>query len=88
MKKGEAMKMESRSQVLQVRVTPREKVMVEKHCHRRGEAVSEYLRSAALTCMVMEGSGDGLKVLGEAVRLAVRKRFEEWTSREERVAVP
>lgn len=78
--------MESRSQVLQIRVTPKERVMVEKHCKRRGEVVSEYGRSALLTCMIMEGSSEALAVLADAARVAVRKRLEEWIGQTAKVA--
>ena len=41
--------MEARSVTLQGRVTAKEKAMVEKHCERRGEPVSDYVRSAVFT---------------------------------------
>jgi len=70
--------MEVRSQTLQGRVTPKEKVMVEKHCKLRGEPVSDYVRSAVLASMVFDGSGDALLVLADSAKQVLKRRMEEW----------
>jgi hypothetical protein len=78
--------MEARSVTLQGRVTLKEKAMVEKHCERRGEPVSDYVRSAVFTAMVFDGSGDALYVLGAAVKRSLKRRMEEWIETVPKVA--
>lgn len=69
---------EYRVELIQCKVTPKEKVMIEEHCKRRGEGLSDYVRGATLTCMIMEGNTKALALLAEKARESVRKRLEEW----------
>lgn len=71
-------RVESRSEEIRGRVTPREKAMIEKYCKQREETVSDYVRSSVLTSMVMEGSGEAIGVLAKAARKAVEMKLEEW----------
>lgn len=78
--------MDMRTSELRVLVTAREKVMVQKHCKRRGETVSDYGRSAIVASMVMDGSGDAFGLLAEAARALAKRKLEEWTAKSPQVA--
>ncbi len=78
--------MDMRTSELRVLVTEGEKAIVQKHCKRRGETVSDYGRSAILASMVMDGSGDALRLLADSARSLAKRRLEEWTVKSARVA--
>jgi hypothetical protein len=53
----------NKTEVMQFRVSPREKVLIEKCAKKEGMTVSDYVRSCMLMEMIIDGEGEALKIV-------------------------
>ena len=70
----------SRTELMQFKVTPHEKKVIEDFVRKRRDTVSEYVRSAVIMDMVLEGEVKAMKIVVDTIgRKAVqllRKRAD------------
>lgn len=70
----------SRTELMQFKVTPDERKLIEKCAQKQGITVSEYVRAAIIMDMILEGNVAAMKIAVDAIgRKAVqvlRKRVE------------
>jgi hypothetical protein len=70
----------SRTELMQFKVTPEERKLIEKVAKRQGMTVSEYVRASVIMDMVLEGEVGAMKIVVDTVgRKAVqllRKRAD------------
>ena len=70
----------SRTELMQFKVTSYEKKVIEDFVRKRGDTVSEYVRSAVIMDMVLEGEVKAMKIVVDTIgRKAVqllRKRAD------------
>lgn len=68
----------SRTELMQFKVTSYEKKMIEDFVRKRGDTVSEYVRSAVLMDMILEGNVGAMKIavdtIGRKAVLLLNKR--------------
>jgi hypothetical protein len=71
----------SRTELMQFKVTPEERKLIEKVSKRQGCTVSEYVRSALLMDMILEGEVGAMKIvvesMGRKAVQALRKRADQ-----------
>ena len=73
----------SRTELMQFKVTPDERKLIEKVARKQGCTVSEYVRSAVIMDMVLEGEVDAMKVVVESIG---RKAVQVLRKRADRLA--
>jgi hypothetical protein len=70
----------SRTELMQFKVTPKEKELIETFAKKQGDTVSEYVRAAVLMDMILEGNVGAMKIVVDTIgRKAVqllRKRAD------------
>lgn len=70
----------SRTELMQFKVTPDERKLIEKVAKKQGSTVSEYVRAAVIMDMVLEGEVGAMKVvvdtIGRKAVQALRKRAD------------
>jgi ribosome biogenesis protein Nip4 len=70
----------SRTELMQFKVTSYEKKVIEDFVRKRGDTVSEYVRSAVIMDMVLEGEVKAMKIvvdtIGRKAVLLLNKRAE------------
>lgn len=70
-----------RNELMQFKVTPQEKKLIEKTAEKQGCTVSEYVRSAILMDMILEGEVGAMKIvvdtIGRKAVQALRKRADQ-----------
>lgn len=57
-----------RTEVLTVRVSKREKALFEKAAKDSGLTVSDYMRSGAMICAMIDGQTEAVKITAELVK--------------------
>ncbi len=71
----------SRTELMQFKVTVEERKLIEKTAKKQGCTVSEYVRSAVLMDMVLEGEVGAMKIvvdtIGRKAVQALRKRADQ-----------
>ena len=65
-----------RSELLNFRVTPEEKKLIEKRASSKKMAVAEYVREAVIMDMLLSGMGDAWRFLGRKAYAALREELE------------
>mgnify|MGYP002401922980 FL=1 len=73
----------SRTELMQFKVTPKEKELIETFAKKQGDTVSEYVRAAVLMDMILEGNVGAMKI---AVDTIGRKAVQLLTKRADRLA--
>jgi len=73
----------SRTELMQFKVTPKERELIEKCADKQGLSVSEYVRAAVLMDMILEGNVGAMKI---AVDTIGRKAVQLLTKRADRLA--
>ena len=58
----------SRTELMQFKVTAYEKKVIEDFVRKRGDTVSEYVRSAVIMDMVLEGEVKAMKIVVDTIR--------------------
>ena len=70
----------SRTELMQFKVTSYEKKVIEDFVRKRGDTVSEYVRSAVIMDMVLEGEVKAMKIvvdtIGRKAVLLLNKRAD------------
>jgi hypothetical protein len=70
----------SRTELMQFKVTPEERKLIEKSADKQALSVSEYVRAAVLMDMILEGSVGAMKVavdtIGRKAVQLLRKRAD------------
>jgi hypothetical protein len=70
----------SRTELMQFKVTPQERKLIEKCAKDQGASVSEYVRAAVIMDMVLEGEVGAMKVvvdsMGRKAVQVLRKRAD------------
>lgn len=70
----------ARSELMQFKVTPEERRLIEKCAKKQGHTVSEFVRAAVIMDMVLEGEVGAMKVvvdsIGRKAVQALRKRAD------------
>ena len=70
----------SRTELMQFKVTPKEKELIEACAKKQGDSVSEYVRAAVLMDMILEGNVGALKIavdtIGRKAVQLLRKRAD------------
>jgi hypothetical protein len=70
----------SRTELMQFKVTPEERKLIEDFAKKQGSTVSEYVRSAVIMDMVLEGNVGAMKIVvntvGRKAVQALRKRAD------------
>ena len=68
----------SRTELMQFKVTPKEKELIETFAKKQGDTVSEYVRAAVLMDMILEGNVGAMKIavdtIGRKAVLLLNKR--------------
>ena len=71
----------SRSELMQFKVTPEERRIIEKRAKKEGTSTSNYIRGCVLMEMVLDGDFQAMKIVGAEVGRKVwqglRKRADE-----------
>lgn len=71
----------SRSELMQFKVTPEERRIIEKRAKKEGTTTSNYIRGCVLMEMVLDGDFEAMKVVGTEVGRKVwqglRKRADQ-----------
>ena len=71
----------SRSELMQFKVTPEERRIIEKRAKKEGATTSNYIRGCVLMEMVLDGDFEAMKVVGAEVGRKVwqglRKRADQ-----------
>jgi len=57
----------SRTELMQFKVTPYGKKVIEDFVRKRGDTVSEYVRSAVIMDMVLEGEVKAMKIVVDTI---------------------
>ena len=65
-----------RSELLNFRVTPEEKKLIEKRARAKKMTLADYVREAVLFDMLMSGMGDAWRFLGRKAYAALREELE------------
>ena len=73
----------SRTELMQFKVTPNEKKVIEEFVRKRGDTVSEYVRSAVIMDMVLEGEVKAMKIVVDTIG---RKAVQVLKKRAKRLA--
>ena len=73
----------SRTELMQFKVTPEERKLIEKCANQQGLSVSEYVRAAVIMDMILEGNVGAMKI---AVDTIGRKAVQLLNKRAERLA--
>jgi hypothetical protein len=73
----------SRTALMQFKVTPYEKKVIEDFVRKRRDTVSEYVRSAVIMDMVLEGEVKAMKIVVDTIG---RKAVQLLTKRANRLA--
>ena len=73
----------SRTELMQFKVTPKERELIEKCADKQGLSVSEYVRAAVIMDMILEGNVGAMKI---AVDTIGRKAVQLLNKRAERLA--
>ena len=73
----------SRTELMQFKVTPKERELIEKCADKQGLSVSEYVRAAVMMDMILEGNVGAMKI---AVDTIGRKAVQLLNKRAERLA--
>lgn len=73
----------SRTELMQFKVTPKEKELIETFAKKQGDTVSEYVRAAVLMDMILEGNVGAMKI---AVDTIGRKAVQLLNKRAERLS--
>ncbi len=72
---------EIRSELMQFKMTPQERTLVEKCAKKQGMSVSEYVRACLLMEMVLDGELQAIKIvattIGRKAVKALHKRAEQ-----------
>ena len=70
----------SRTELMQFKVTPKERELIEKCADKQGLSVSEYVRAAVIMDMILEGNVGAMKIavdtIGRKAVLLLNKRAE------------
>ena len=70
----------SRTELMQFKVTPKEKELIEACAKKQGDSVSEYVRAAVLMDMILEGNVGAMKIavdtIGRKAVQLLRKRAD------------
>ena len=70
----------SRTELMQFKVTPKEKELIETFAKKQGDTVSEYVRAAVLMDMILEGNVGAMKIavdtIGRKAVQLLRKRAD------------
>jgi hypothetical protein len=71
----------SRTELMQFKVAPEERKLIEKRAKNEGCTVSEYVRSALLMDMILEGEVEAMRIvvktIGRKAVQALRKRADQ-----------
>ena len=73
----------SRTELMQFKVTPYEKKVIEDFVRKRRDTVSEYVRSAVIMDMVLEGEVKAMKIVVDTIG---RKAVQLLNKRADRLA--
>jgi len=73
----------SRTELMQFKVTPEERKLIEKVAQKQGMTVSEYVRAAVIMDMVLEGEVGAMKVVVDSIG---RKAVQVLRKRADRLA--
>lgn len=73
----------SRTELMQFKVTPKERGLIEKCADKQGLSVSEYVRAAVIMDMILEGNVGAMKI---AVDTIGRKAVQVLRKRADRLA--
>lgn len=73
----------SRTELMQFKVTPKERELIEKCADKQGLSVSEYVRAAVIMDMILEGNVGAMKI---AVDTIGRKAVQVLRKRADRLA--
>ena len=73
----------SRTELMQFKVTPRERELIDKCAKKQGLSVSEYVRAAVIMDMILEGNVGAMKI---AVDTIGRKAVQLLRKRADRLA--
>jgi hypothetical protein len=73
----------SRTELMQFKVTPDERKLIEKCAKSQGVSVSEYVRAAVIMDMVLEGEVGAMKVVVDSIG---RKAVQVLRKRADRLA--
>ena len=73
----------SRTELMQFKVTPKERELIDKCAKKQGLSVSEYVRAAVIMDMILEGNVGAMKI---AVDTIGRKAVQLLNKRAERLA--
>lgn len=73
----------SRTELMQFKVTPEERKLIEKVAKRQGMTVSEYVRASVIMDMVLEGEVGAMKIVVDTVG---RKAVQVLRKRADRLA--
>jgi mobilization protein NikA len=68
---------EERSEIIMVRVTPRDKRAFEEAATELDMKVSEFLRSAGLIYLAISGKGHGLRMVAKGARESIREAMQK-----------
>lgn len=72
---------QGRSELMQFKVTPEEKKIIERRANKEGTTTSNYIRGCVLMEMVLDGDFEAMKVVGAEVGRKVwqglRKRADQ-----------
>jgi hypothetical protein len=70
----------SRTELMQFKVTPEERKLIEQVAKKHGSTVSEYVRAAVIMDMILEGEVRAMKIvvdtIGRKAVQALRKRAD------------
>jgi hypothetical protein len=70
----------SRTELMQFKVTPKERELIEACAKKQGDSVSEYVRAAVLMDMILEGNVGAMKIavdtIGRKAVQLLRKRAD------------
>ena len=73
----------SRTELMQFKVTPKERELIEKSAKKQNLSVSEYVRAAVIMDMILEGNVGAMKI---AVDTIGRKAVQVLRKRADRLA--
>nr|WP_281720661.1 hypothetical protein [Nitrosomonas nitrosa] len=73
----------SRTELMQFKVTPNERELIDKVAKKQGMTVSEYVRAAVIMDMVLEGEVGAMKVVVDSIG---RKAVQVLRKRADRLA--
>lgn len=73
----------SRTELMQFKVTPEERKLIEQVSRKQGSTVSEYVRAAVIMDMILEGNVGAMKIAVDAIG---RKAVQVLRKRADRLA--